>query len=279
LAGYSTAEVSDLVGLKPTQVRHYVRRDLLNPVRGSRGEYQFSFQDVVMLRSAKELLDASVPVRKTNRILLELKRRRFDTSRPLSSLRVRAEGARVLVRDGYVSWDAETGQGSLFGMLDVSVAPEVVDSVKIVKLDAEPLVKVKEVNELTSDDWYNLALDLEEIAPERAPEAYRRALEQNPDNADAQVNLGRLFQLRGDLKKARRYYQLALDSMQDHQLANYNMGTIFDELDQFETAVGFYAKATSIPDAHYNLARMHEVRGDELAALRHMRLYRNLLEP
>ncbi len=232
-----------------------------------------------MLRSAKELLDARVPVRKTNRILLQLKQRHFDASRPLSSLRVRAEGARVLVRDGQVSWDAETGQGSLFGMLDAQVKPEAVDSFKVVKLDVEPLVRAKEVNQLTSDDWYNLALDLEEIDPERAPEAYRRALEQNPDNADAQVNLGRLFQLRGDLKIARRHYKLALESMQDHQLANYNMGTIFDELDQFETAVSFYAKAISIPDAHYNLARMYEVRGDELAALRHMRIYRKLLDP
>ena len=36
MGGYSTQEVSDLIGLKPDQVRHYVRRDLLDPVRGER---------------------------------------------------------------------------------------------------------------------------------------------------------------------------------------------------------------------------------------------------
>ena len=32
---------------------------------------------------------------------------------------------------------------------------------------------------LDSDAWYNLGLDLEEIDPERAPEAYERAIELN----------------------------------------------------------------------------------------------------
>ena len=32
------------------------------------------------------------------------------------------------------------------------------------------------------------------------------------------------------------------------------------------------------PDAHYNLARIFELKGDELAAQRHMRNYRKLLD-
>ena len=70
----------------------------------------------------------------------------------------------------------------------------------------------------------------------------------------------------------------ALEMAPEHQLANYNMGTIYDELDEFETAREYYQKASAIPDAHYNLARLFEVRGDELTALRHMREYRRLLE-
>jgi len=143
---------------------------------------------------------------------------------------------------------------------------------------SEPIIVVPEAGELTSDDWYNLALDLEEAEPDKAPQAYLRALELNPKNTDAQVNLGRLCQLRGNLKQARRHYKLALEIAPDHQLANYNMGTIYDELDEFDTAREFYIRASDIPDAHYNLARLFEVRGDELAALRHMRAYRRLLE-
>lgn len=324
LAGqYSTAEVADLVGLKPTQVRHYVRRDLLNPLRGARGEFRFSFQDMVMLRSAKELLDAHVPVRRTNRVLLELKAKNAQASRPLSSLRVQAQGTRVVVQEGNTSWDAESGQGSLpfvaptgeriadsieqnaaatNDVITLDLAPNLsttstfdpahesrLDNTSAATLSAdlssdlaergnEPIVVVPESGELTSDDWYNLALDLEEAEPEKAPQAYLRALELNPNNTDAQVNLGRLCQLRGNLKQARRHYKLALEITPEHQLANYNMGTIYDELDEFDTAREFYIRACDIPDAHYNLARLFEVRGDELAALRHMREYRRLLE-
>ena len=269
------------MGLKPNQVRHYVRRDLLQPLRGRRGEYRFSFQDVVMLRSAKELLDAQVPVRKTNRILLDLKAR-SSGSRPLSSVRVQAEGSRVLVRDGNVSWDAETGQGNLALPAEAPAntpGPDLgaVDNVATLTPGEAPIT-VRELHELSSDDWYNLALDLEEADPKRAPEAYRRAIALDSSNADALVNLGRLFQLKGNLKQARSQYQQALDVQPDHQLANYNMGTIFDELDQHATATRYYLKAHRIPDAHYNLARLYEVSGNELAALRHMREYRRLRE-
>ncbi|MFV2090425.1 MAG: MerR family transcriptional regulator, partial [Pseudomonadales bacterium] len=44
MSRYSTREVSELIGLKPDQVRHYVRRELIDPVRGDRGEYRFNFQ-------------------------------------------------------------------------------------------------------------------------------------------------------------------------------------------------------------------------------------------
>lgn len=269
------------MGLKPAQVRHYVRRDLLAPRRGERGEYQFSFQDVVMLRSAKELLDARVSVRRTNRVLLELKQRAEESgqgARPLSSLKVEAVGTRVMIREGLSCWDAESGQGSL-PFDDEPAQAAVAEVAALADRSANPTIAtVKELGEFTSDDWYNLALDLEESEPERAPEAYRRALELDPQNADAEVNLGRLCQLRGNLKQARRHYQAALDIDSQHELANYNLGTIFDELDQFETALTYYRKAPSIPDAHYNLARLFEVRGNELAALRHMREYRRLLE-
>ena len=382
---YSTSEVADLVGLKATQVRHYVRRDLLSPLRGRRGEYRFTFQDVVMLRSAKELLDAQVPVRRANRVLLDLKARNAQASRPLSSLRVQAEGTRVVVQEGNKAWDAESGQGTLPFLFDgsdtanPSDGSEKVATLSLFGADAEQgpnltgqrdsspqqtfdspgydlatrghrptnsldqerrdtakrlletlrssglgnaddrsgadsesadtyakdtnakdtnskdtnatkaevaesdsldgdLISVPEVGQLSSDDWYNLALDLEEADPGKAPAAYRQALAINPHNTDAQVNLGRLCQLKGDLKQARRHYKLALTHAPDHQLANYNMGTIYDELDEFDTACSYYSRASDIPDAHYNLARLFEVRGDELAALRHMREYRRLLE-
>ena len=63
MSGYTTREVAELLAMNTDQVRHYVRRKLVEPERGERGEFRFSFQDVVLLRTAKGLLDANVSTR------------------------------------------------------------------------------------------------------------------------------------------------------------------------------------------------------------------------
>lgn len=270
MGGYSTREVSELIGMKPDQVRHYVRRELIDPIRGEKGEYRFNFQDVVLLRTAKSLLDANVSSRKAYKILLKLQSE-LSHVESLAAVRIFADGSNVVVRDENQLWDAESGQAQL----DFSVS-ELADNVA--NLANRNLIVAKEGDDLDSDEWYNLGLDLEEVEADRAPEAYRRAIELNPANADAHVNLGRLMQLKGNLKLAKRHYEKALEAVANHQLAYYNLGTIFDELDEAEQAAEYYRRAPSVPDAHYNLARIFELKGDELAAQRHMKNYRSLLD-
>lgn len=270
MGGYTTAEVSELIGLKPDQVRHYVRRKLLQPLRGDHGEYRFTFQDVVLLRSAKGLLDANVSARKANKVLLKLQTE-FKQVKSLAAVRIFADGSNVVVREASQVWDIESGQGHL----DFDVQ-QLADNVA--NIANRNLVIAREGEELDSDDWYNLGLDLEEVDANKAPDAYARAIELNPDNADAHVNLGRLMQLKGDLKLAKRHYELALQAVPNHQLAYYNVGTVYDELDDVDKAAEYYRRAPAIPDAHYNLSRIYEIQGDELSALRHMRHYRQMLD-
>ena len=270
MGGYSTQEVAELIGMKPDQVRHYVRRDLLEPLRGERGEFRFNFQDVVLLRTAKSLLDAKVSARNAYKILLTVQSE-LTQVQTLASVRIFADGNTVVVHQDNQLWEAESGQVQL----DFSVA-DLAD--KVADIAVHNLIEARASNNLDSDEWYNLGLDLEEVDPEKAPQAYIRALELDPKNADAHVNLGRLLQLKGDLKSAKRHYEMALQIAADHQLAFYNMGTVFDELEEVDKAAEFYRLALAVPDAHYNLARISEIKGDEVSALRHMRHYRKLLE-
>jgi tetratricopeptide (TPR) repeat protein len=270
MTGYATRDVSELIGMNADQVRHYVRRGLLTPERGGHGEYRFSFQDVVLLRTAKGLLDARVSTRRAYRVLLKLKSE-LAAVKSLSAVRIFADGNNVVVREDSSVWNAESGQGHL----NFSVS-ELEGNVAALQQRQHDHVRV--IDDLDSDDWYNLGLDLEEADPDRAPEAYLRAISLDPKNADAHVNLGRLYQMKGQLKQARRYYRKALECVADHQLALYNLGTLFDELEELDTAAEYYRRALRIPDAHYNLARICELRGDELAALRHLRRYQQLLD-
>lgn len=268
--GYTTREVAGLTGLTEGQVRQYVRRGVVESERAGSG-YRFSFQDVVLLRTARSLLDARVSVGRTIAALLKLKHG-LDGGGSLASMRILVDRDEVVVREESALWDIDSGQGHLdFAVGDV--ATEVATLA-----EKRRFLETEDFDDLGSDEWYNFGLDLEEMDPARAPDAYTRAITIDPQNADAHVNLGRLFQLKSDLKSAKRHYQLALGAAPDHQLASYNMGTVFDELDEVETASEHYHRAPGVPDAHYNLARIFEMQGDEVSSLRHLRKYRQLLE-
>jgi tetratricopeptide (TPR) repeat protein len=269
MTGYSTSEVSDLLGLKPHQIRRCVRNALVSPDRGQRGEFRFDFQDVVLLRTVKQLLESHVSSRRAARCLLKV-RDRLPGAKSLSGVRVFAQDNAVVVSEQNRVWDAESGQVRLDFQQDASVC-------RVAQLESEALIVLREVDAWDSDAWYNLGLDLEELDPERAPEAYLRAIELNPRNADAYVNLGRLQQLGGDIASAQRNYEFALGLSTDHQLALYNLGTVFDEIDEIDRALEYYRRARTVPDAHYNLARICELRGDELSARRHLREYRRMI--
>ncbi len=272
--GYRTQEVAELIGLTPRRVRHFVDRGLIEPERGQGGEYRFSFRDMVLLRTAKRLFDANVSSRRTLAALAKVRASFAGTDETLSAMRIVADGNTVLVRDAGKLWEVETRQGRFPFSLQ-PLAGEV-HELKPRPMPAPAQDGDPPTEEFNSDDWYNTALDLEEAEPQRAPAAYRRALSLNPKNADAHVNLGRLFQVQGDLKSAQRHYRAALKAKPQHQLAIYNLGTVFDELDEYGVALRYYGQAPNIPDAHYNQARIFDLLGDQVASARHMRRYRTL---
>jgi tetratricopeptide (TPR) repeat protein len=267
MSGYTTREVAELIGLTAEQVRRYIHNGLVCPRRGSRGEYRFDFQDMVLLRTAKGLRDAKVPPRRALGALRKL-RSELGTARSLASLRIRADGGIVVVREESVLWDAETGQGHLdFSTRELAGELAELRGRRLVEIPDEP----------DSDDFYNLGIDLEDADPERSADAYRQALQLDPGNVDAHVNLGRLLQASGRIDDARGHYRLALERVPDHQLALYNLGTSFDEVEDLDMAMACYCQADAVADAHYNLCRIFEIRGDQVAALRHLRRYRQLM--
>ncbi len=269
---YTTRHVAELMGLTSDQVRHYIRRGLITPGRGAAGEYRFGFQDLVLLRTAKGLRDARVSPRRAFAALVRL-RQMLGEARSLTSLRIVAVGGTVMVRETDGLWSPESGQGQLDFSVE-TLAGEVA-ALRIREVTGTDVGDAGAAD-LGSDDWYNLGVDLEELDPERAQAAYEVAVELDADNVDAHVNLGRLLQCLGRLDEARAHYQRALDRQPDHQVALYNLGTVFDEHDELEAAVECYSRADGVADAHYNLCRIFELRGDRLAALRHLRRYQQL---
>ncbi len=270
--GFSVRDVSGLIGLSPAQIRSFVRSGVLRPGRGMRREFRFDFQDIVLLRTAKGLLDAHVSGRRARRALRKLRtelRSDMHAGRPLTAVRIEADGASVVIREDQRAWNAESGQGHFVfanPLLKHAVAHLIEPGHLFDELDAD----------LSSDEWYNLGLDLEDISPVDALEAYVRAVALDTGNADAHVNHGRLEQMRGALDEAIEAYRAALLHAPKHELAHYNLGTVYDERGEFELATQCYLNAPGVADAHYNLARLYEMTGDEVSSQRHLRRSRQL---
>src|SRR5262245_30187162 len=97
-SGYTASDVARLIGCTTSQIHAWVRAGFLEPRRGPRGEYRFSFQDLVVLRTAKELTE-NVPARRVQRALRRL-RSQLPQGRGLAGIRITAQGDEIVVRDG-----------------------------------------------------------------------------------------------------------------------------------------------------------------------------------
>src|SRR3954471_18526315 len=272
-SGYSTKDVAALLGLSAEQVRSYVRAGFLAPVQGPRGEYYFSFQDLILLRTAKGQLAARVPRRRV-RLALQNLREQLPNDRPLTGVRISAQGHHVVVRDGLDVWNPESGQA----VFDFELA-ELAREASTLPLHT-PETRPDEPD--GAMDWYERASELEEDSPEEAMAAYRQALELDPGLVDAHVNLGRLLHERGQAAEAERHYRLAVAARPEDTTAAFNLGVALQDLGRLAEAAEAYEKALEIDrdlaDAHYNLSGLYEKLGQPEAAFRHLRTYRTLIQ-
>jgi tetratricopeptide (TPR) repeat protein len=253
-------------------VRAYVRAGFIDPGRGPGNSYRFSFQDLVLLRTAKALAER-VPARRVRRALRRLKAQ-LPSGRPLSAVRISLEGDNVVVHDGAAAWEPATGQG----VIDFDVAELSTRVAPLVRRAAEAARSADKA--LTAKEWFDVAFELEPHDLDNARDAYRRVLELDPHHADAHVNLGRLLHEAGHLEAAATHYRQALALRPRDSTAAFNLGVALedqqrhaDAIRAYETAIG--ADGTNA-DAHFNLARLLERAGRKAAAIRHLNAYRRL---
>ena len=96
---YGVRDVEKLLGLPRSTIRALVDAGFVTPARGARNAWRFSFQDLIVLRTAQALSQAKVAPRRITRSLREL-RRHLPESMPMSGLRIGAVGDRVVVSEG-----------------------------------------------------------------------------------------------------------------------------------------------------------------------------------
>ena len=261
--GYGVHDVQRLLRLSRSTIRSLVDAGFVTPSRGERGAWRFSFQDLIVLRTAQALVEAKVPARRITRSMRELKKRLPDEM-PLSGLAIGAVADRVVVREGGARWQAESGQYVLEFEADPSSgAPRVIERTR----------------ERDPQSWFEEATALEAVDADGAIRAYEQAIAADPSFVDARINLGRFLHDRGDLVRAERVYRAAA-AVSDDAVLLYNLGVLLDDQHRGGEALAAYEAAVAsdpdLADAHYNLGLLYESLGRAQDAIRHMARYRVL---
>ena len=235
---YGVRDVQRLLHLPRSTIRTLVKAGFVSPVRGPRNAWLFSFQDLIVLRTAQALAAAQVPPRRIARAMKAL-RRHLPAAMPLSGLSIGADADRVVVREGTGRWQADSGQYLL--AFEGSPAD---GSLSVLERPAPAAPAAPDV-----DEHINRGCQLHEAGLlGEAERAYREGIERHGDEPLLFYNLGVLLE---------------------------DMGRSAEAIQAYEAAVHL---DSTLADGHYNLALLYETLGKPRDAIRHMAHYRRLMK-
>jgi len=273
---FRTKDLIGLTGLSRSRIRALVRAGHLRPRKVDGRELLFSFQDLIILRTAKALGAAAIPPRRISRSLHKLQQS-LPPRLPLSGLSITCVGDQVTLREGVQQREIDSGQYVL--ALDVTA---VGGEIRIIEpggrgRGSPPTTAAQPIPADAQEALYLAACELEEQDPAAAIEAYARCLAVNPAHPQAALNCGRLLHMAGRLQEAERLYRSV---RQQDCLLLFNLGVLLEDLGREAQAVVTYREALeadpTLADAHFNLARLFERADRPRDALRHLLAYRRL---
>ena len=227
---FGLREVEKLLRLPRSTIRALVEAGFVTPGRGPRNTLRFSFQDLIVLRTAQALAAARVPAKRINRSLKEL-RRHLPETMPLSGLSIDAVGDRVVVKEGASRWQAESGQYLLAFEGD-----PVTGALKVIAPEAPPAAE-------SLEDRIDQGYDLHEAGRlKEAEAAYRKALETHGPDALLLYNLGVLLEDMKRKSEAIEAYQAALHVDPLMADGHYNLALLCEELGKAQEAIRHMAQ-------------------------------------
>ncbi|MCW5634207.1 MAG: tetratricopeptide repeat protein [Rubrivivax sp.] len=294
---YTLRDIRSTLGLSRAVIGGLIAAGFVKPARGPRREYRFSFQDMVLLRTAQELQRSRIPAR---RIVQSLRRLRatLPETLPLTGLRITAVGSDVVVRDGGAPCAADSGQmlfdfeiGADAGAAGTATAAA---SAKVRALrplpamqpDTTPTVDTEAdaarapAPRAAGTPWLQRGIEFEARDAGAAEAAYRHAIAEVPGQADAYLNLGVLLGAAGRHREAAAVYRQGLEHCPGEALLHFNLGVALEDTGQPDAAIRAYERSLALDadlaDAHFNIARLHDQLGRAKQAIRHYSAYRRL---
>jgi tetratricopeptide (TPR) repeat protein len=274
---YSFAAAARIVGLPESKLRYWSQSGFVGPSLRRQGRQVYSFQDLVSVRAAKELVDRGFQPAQIRKALEQVRSKLPSLDRPLERLRVTWDGAALALVDDGATFEVSGQRRFDFGLSDL--AERAAEILALSPRTEEAATSGEPVVNKAAFDWFADGL-AKEGAPGKESEAeaaYRKALEKDPGLAAAHTNLGGIAQRRGDVSLARIEFQAALDLDPEQPEARYNLASLCYQQGDLEQAVSEFRRVVErtpwFSDAHYNLASALEKLGSKRQAAEHLRRY------
>jgi tetratricopeptide (TPR) repeat protein len=264
---YNTKDLERLFGLPASAVRSLTRAGHISPVK-RRGRLHYSFQDLLMMRTASALRSANISANRINRTLQTF-RATLPAGVATNSRSITALGNQIAIREGKLIWESDSGQYVL--ALDVGGEK---GGLHVISRQVSPLPA-----DLSADEHYAKAFALEDTDPDSARAAYEASLKADPHHAEARINLGRLLHIAGRLAEAEAIYR---SHQQAEPVLIFNLAVLLEDLHREADAIVAYREALALDpelaDAHFNLARLYDRAQNPKASLRHLLAYRRMID-
>ncbi|GEM_PF-417660 len=261
---FSTRMAARILAISPQRIRYWVRRKLVKPAAVRGRHYQFTFEDLLMMRLAKELLPNRRRVEAVARCFARVGRM-IDAERPVTAVKLYEEDGRILVRDGAVTFEADTGQ-----MLFDYGVPAAGRTIR----QADSPVRLRRLLET--------AAELEESNSARAIQMYRDYLEHRPRDGEIHRRLSTMLERIGDPTGAARHLDTAAVLDPGNAELHFDLGVLHRKLQNLDRAAASFERALesepTLIEAHLHLAQIYEQQGRKREAMRHLSAARRLID-
>ena len=262
---FSRREFQRILDVTEKQLSYWEKLRLLAP-RKKGVEKSYDFQDLITLRTAKQLIETGVSAQRLQRSIVALQKQLGEVKSPLTELRIRSNGRDVVVERAGMHLEPISGQ-------------------IVLNFETQELKeKVRVMPQRKADEWVALGVEREESESEAglqaAVAAYESALDIDPGHVDALNNLGMLSYEQGNLAEATLLFRRGAELHPHHVLSHFNLGSVLEESGELEKARKHLRMAVRLDpehaDAHYNLAFVCDRLGAFSEARRHWRRYLEL---
>ena len=292
-AAYSFGGAAKILDIAESKLRYWAQVGFVGPSGRRNGKPVFSFQDLVSIKAAKELVDRGFKAAEIRKAIEGVRASLPHLDRPLDRIRVAFDGTRLVVVDDDTAYEPsgqrvfDFGLGELAGKVGYVPAPAGAEApapaaaaVPLPEAAADkPKPKATFTSARSAYDWFVEGTRAEAMGSDdgRAATCYREALTLDPGLAAARTNLGGLAYRAGDIHAARDAFEAALALDPDQPEARFNLANLVLESGDLELAVAEFRRVLQadpdFADAHFNLAVALERLGGRAQARAHLERY------